>query len=81
MGNFRVEVEFVGGHGCQRENKDGSLVYGCGHRNCPDCTAREFVAELKRNGNIPVSAVLRHWPGTETEVVDDLLTRVRKGNF
>jgi hypothetical protein len=81
MGNYRVEIEAVGGHGCQREVKEGSVVYGCGRRDCPDCAAREFVAELKRKGNSMVHARLIHWPGTPTEVQDDLLTGIRKGNF
>lgn len=81
MGNYRVEVEAVGGHGCQREIKDGGTVYGCGRMDCPDCIAREFVETLKRKGNSLVSATLTHWPGTKGEVQDDLMTKVRKGNF
>ena len=81
MGNYRVEVNAVGGHGCQREVKDGGTVYGCGRRDCPDCTAREFVAELKRRGNSVSSATLTHWPGEPSEVQDNLLTGIRKGSF
>lgn len=81
MGQYRIEITAVGGHGCQRELKDGQTVYGCGHRGCPDCSARALVDELRRNGNTVESAKLTHWPGTTTEVQDDLLTKVRKGSF
>lgn len=82
MGQFRVEVTAVGGHGCQRQVKDGQqLQQFCGSPSCPDCTAREFVRDLKRIGVSVESAVLRHWPDTTTEVQDDLLTGKRKGNF
>lgn len=81
MGNFKIEVEAVGGHGCQREARDGQTVLGCGRMDCPDCIARVFVAELKRKGNSMVSARLVHWPGQTSQVVDDLLTGVRTGSF
>lgn len=81
MGQFNVSVTAVGGHGCQREVKDGGQVYGCGQMSCPDCIAREFVETLKRRGANVEEAKLTHWPGTPTEVVDDLLTRKRTGSF
>ena len=81
MGNYRIEMEAVGGHGCQREIKDGGTVYGCGSMNCPDCIAREFVETLKRRGSSMVYAKLTHWPGQTSEVQDDLLTKKRKGSF
>lgn len=80
MGTFRVEIEAVGGHGCEREKKDGETVYGCGWQSCPDCRIREFVADLQRRYSVN-SAVLIHWPGQPGEVQDNLLTRVRKGSF
>lgn len=81
MGMYRIEIEATGGHGCQREVKDGGEVYGCGHRNCPDCAARAFVEELKRQGSQVEKATLTHWPGEPGQVVDDLLTRKRSGSF
>lgn len=81
MGNFRVVVDAVGGHGCQRGVKDGERVIGCGQMDCPDCQAREFVDTLKRRGASVTGAKLIHWPGQPDEVEDDLLTRVRKGSF
>jgi len=83
MGQFRVEVTAVGGHGCQRQIKDGGNVQQyCGSSSCPDCVAREFVRQLKRIGIYTIEkAELIHWPGTDTEVRDDLLTLTRHGSF
>lgn len=82
MGMFRVEVEAVGGHGCQRNIKNGQQVQNyCGGPSCPDCVAREFVRQLKRVGADVQKAVLTHWPGQTSEVKDDMLTGVRAGNF
>lgn len=84
MGDFRIEIDAVGGHGCQREIKDGGVVAGCGQPYCPDCIARRFVAELKSKAffDYPnAGAVLIHWPGSTNEVRDDLLTGIRKGSF
>lgn len=84
MGHFRIEIDGVGGHGCSRDTKHGGTVLGCGQDYCPDCLARKFVLELKAYGmfnSTPASAVLRHWPGTDGEVVDNLLTGRRNGQF
>ena len=81
MGMYRVTVEAVGGHGCDRDKKDGEEVYGCGQRNCPDCTARAFVEELQRSGSSVEKATLEHWPGQDDAVTDDLLTKKRSGSF
>lgn len=82
MGQFRVEVTAVGGHGCQRHIKDGEqLQQFCGSPSCPDCIAREFVRSLKRIGTTLEKGEIIHWPGTASEVRDDILTGKRKGNF
>lgn len=93
MGNFRLEIDGIGGHGCQREVRDGGKVDGCGLDYCLDCLARRFVAELKNRGVFNYGsmktqdgidyprAVLTHWPGSKEEVKDDLLTGIRKGSF
>lgn len=81
MGAFVVNVEAVGGHGCQRDKKDGEVVEGCGLDTCPDCTARRFVADMRRKGNSITSATLTHWPGQDGSVVDDLVAGKRQGNF
>jgi hypothetical protein len=81
MGQFRVEIVAVGGHGCERDRKDGEQVYGCNSRNCPDCITREFLETLQRKGSSIEKAELIHWPGSPSEVRDDLLTRKRTGSF
>jgi hypothetical protein len=81
MGDFKIEVNAVGGHGCQRELGHGSEVKGCGRTGCPDCLAREFVAKLKASGNSVSSAVLIHWPGQKEQVTDNLLTGIRNHGF
>ena len=81
MGVFLVEVQAVGAHGCERHLKDSEVVIGCERHNCVDCITREYIRRLKRaNSSIDI-ALLTHWPGTEQEVNDNLLTGVRMGNF
>lgn len=71
MGQFRVELTAVGGHGCQREVKDGGVVSGCRRQGCPDCEFFSMVAEFaRRTGSSIEDARLTHWPGTSGEVVD-----------
>lgn len=90
MGDFRVELNAVGGHGCQREVKDGGEVYGCGHVRCPDCITARFVREMIAAGASVKSATLTHWPGQPSQVVDEfevstpahlLQARKRRGSF
>jgi hypothetical protein len=89
MGDFRILIEAIGGHGCGREAKDGQTVNRCNRRGCPDCEAIRFVDELKRANNVQLAKV-EHWPvpgaagTTRTEnpgPVDDLLTGIRHGQF
>lgn len=83
MGNFVIEVKAVGGHGCQREVKSGEQVKpSCDSPfpACPDCLAREFVSRLQAICSVE-SAKLTHWPGQPSEVRDDLVSRVRDGQF
>lgn len=85
MGTFRVEVQAVGGHGCQRELKEGATVHGCGSPSCPDCIARDFVQKLTAAGvffgDAEGYARITHWPGQPGEVRDDLITGKRSGSF
>ena len=91
IGEFRVVIEAIGDHGCQREVKDGSDVIGCGSMRCPDCITAKYVADLERSGANVLSAKIQHWPGTPCEVVDifepksfmhaPLATRKRIGSF
>lgn len=74
MGQFRIEIVAVGGHGCERKARVGDRVYGCRRMDCPDCMFAEFVERLRRNGagSILDSATFTHWPGQPNEVVDTL---------
>ncbi len=81
MGDFRVVVEAVGGHGCERDKGDGAMVVGCERPGCVDCITREFVRRLKRAGTMMKEATLTHWPSQKEQVQDDLLTGIRKGAF
>jgi len=92
MGDFRIVVEAVGGHGCQRDVKDGGTVKAnCGQESCPDCAARAFVEEFKKHNSVS-SATLTHWPTSDLpnrrrtpptgeNIVDDLLSLKRSGSF
>lgn len=72
MGNSVLEFESVGGHGCNRDAKVNEKVIGCGRMGCPDCEARRAVDAMLRAGvGTFVRARFVHWPGTESEVVDE----------
>ncbi len=81
MGEFKVSVQAIGGHGCQREKGDGEHVVGCERASCPDCITREFVRRLKRCGVTVTAAELVHWPREVAQVRDNLLTGERRGTF
>lgn len=81
MGDFRIEVNATGGHGCQRELKDGSEVGDCGQPSCPDCLARRFVRDLKNQGQMVKDALLIHWPNSTPTIVDNLVSGKRSGSF
>jgi hypothetical protein len=83
MGNFKIVIDAVGGHGDNREvGPGGDLTFS--EHGSPDKTAYEFVQSLKTKGWFQNggSAVLVHWPGEKGQVVDDLLNGKRKyGSF
>lgn len=90
MGDFRVTVEAVGGHGCQRDVGEGQTVVGCGGSRCPDCITAKYIAELANAGAHVKSAKLQHWPDTTGEVLDSFdmsvhgvthQPRIRTGKF
>lgn len=87
MGNFKIEIEAVGGHGDFREVRQGeALPPYLEHENGtmgggPDHLARDFVVAIAKAGNSVLSAKLIHWPDT-TPIVDNLLTGIREhGDF
>jgi hypothetical protein len=69
MGDFRIELQAVGGHGCDRATKSGEFVKHCGGASCPDCDAREFVEKMRQKYSLK-EAVFTHWPGQASQVVD-----------
>lgn len=90
MGDFRVTVEAVGGHGCQRDVREGGVVVGCGGATCPDCITSKYVAQMIAAGVHVKGAKIQHWPDTTGEVIDSFDTsvhgvthqpRIRSGNF
>lgn len=86
MGNFRVTINAVGGHGQDRNNKTGKDIdftdgRGDDRSATPEEIILEAVEKLKAQGCSVSEVTVHHWPGTEGEVVDNLLTKTRKGNF
>jgi hypothetical protein len=86
MGTFKITIIAVGGHGVDRSKKDGEVVdFSEGGDSSPDALAKKLVEALRASGcsfDYPDhGATITHWPGQESEVNDDLLTGVRKGNF
>jgi|SRR5882757_1082770 len=75
MGNFKIEIEAVGGHGTDRTAKAGELLTltndPAGSGGDPDSMAKAFVDMLSTKGCSIVSATLTHWPDT-MPIVDDL---------
>lgn len=74
MGDFRITVEAIGGHGCGRgtevesskmalppNNGLGYVVTRCRRMDCVDCLTIEFVERMKKLGTVAV-ARLEHWP-------------------
>lgn len=82
MGDFRLVIDAAGGHGCDRTARPGeALGPDCGQPSCPDHLAARFVADLASKMMLK-SATLAHWPGSSTEVLDDLKHGVRlQGSF
>jgi hypothetical protein len=89
MGDFRIIVNAIGGHGQDRSKKDGEVVdFGT---NTPEAIAKEFVEKLKASGVIVEDASVVHWPidnyggqlknGRTNQIVDNLVTGIRTGSF
>ena len=82
MGTFKIEITAVGDHGRDRNKKDGEMVnfYDEGAIT-PDARAKTLVELLRHDGAIIEKATITHWPDDPSEVVDDLDSGERKGNF
>ena len=74
MGDFRMTIEAVGGHGCDRTAKAGDTLRGCGAQDCPDCMFARFVSDMQRAGMRPTVAKMHHWPADMTEHVKEFTT-------
>lgn len=91
MGDFRIIINGVGGHGQDRDKKNGEVVNFAVDPNSPDALAADFVAKLKAVGVNVEDAQIIHWPldnyggqiknGRSQQIADDLLTGKRIGNF
>lgn len=81
MGDYTLSIKAVGGHGCDREAREGERIkysLGC---TCPDCLFASFVDKLRESGNSIYHATQVHWPDNEA-ITDDVLNGVRvKGSF
>jgi hypothetical protein len=86
MGDFRIIIDAVGGHGQDRNKKNGEKVdFGSG---TPEDVALVLVKALLGSGCSVQSAKVVHWPADnyegrdpEKQIIDCLLTRVRQGSF
>jgi hypothetical protein len=91
MGDFRIVIDAVGGHGQDRDKKDGEVVdfSNGGNDRTPESVAQRLVNAMQANGVQITSAKVIHWPADNypeqreagKEIVDCLLTGVRKGSF
>ncbi|WP_315822990.1 hypothetical protein [Paraflavitalea speifideaquila] len=82
MGTFKIEITAIGGHGQQRDIKDGETIdLGAMPEGTPDEIAVDFVKVLQAAGCDVKEAKIVHWPGDPSQVSDDLITGVRTGNF
>jgi hypothetical protein len=84
MGDFRIVVDAVGGHGCQRTVGAEGEVYGCGSMTCPDCLVTEFIQKLRLSGASVKAARIEHWPGEPGAVTDEYMIKEldeRPGGF
>jgi hypothetical protein len=88
MGDFLIKIAATGGHGCNREAKQGEVFTPCMRTDCPDCSATKMVHDYYRQfpGMFSMGgfATLTHWPvelnkvlgrnyDEAHEVTDDLL--------
>jgi hypothetical protein len=82
VGNYRIVINAVGGHGQDRGKGHGENVdFAADNENAPEAIMLRAVEALKATGNSVTEATVHHWPGTGSEVVDNLLTGRRCGSF
>lgn len=89
MGDFRIVIDAVGGHGQDRSKKDGEVVnFAEGGKDAPEVIANALVRALQATGCNVTNAKVIHWPSDNyperqgaKDIEDNLLTGIRKGNF
>lgn len=92
MGDFRIVINAIGGHGQDREKKHGETVdFSKESPNSPEALAKQFVETLQANGVNVESAEVIHWPidnyggqlknDRTNQITDNLLTGKRIGSF
>jgi hypothetical protein len=92
MGDFRIVIEAVGGHGQDRDKKTGDVVdFLQGGDRTPEALALKFIEAMKEAGMTPNQAYIVHWPldnyggqlknNRSSQIVDDFLTGKRNGSF
>lgn len=82
MGNFRIIINATGGHGDGRDvGHGGTLELEMLPETSVDRVAHEAVEALKARGCTVQEATLTHWPGTTSQVIDDVLNGKRYGSF
>ena len=92
MGDFRIVIEAVGGHGQDRDKKTGDVVdFKQGGDKTPEALALQFIEAMKEAGMSPSQAYIIHWPldnyggqlknSRSHQIVDDFLTGKRNGSF
>ena len=82
MGTFRIEITAVGGHGLDRDKKDGEIVdFKKEGEYSPEALTLKAIAEMKHFGINVQEAKIVHWSGEVKTIEDDLLTGKRTGNF
>lgn len=90
MGDFRIVINGVGGHGQDRAKRSGEIVNFQEDPNSPDALAENFVKELQKFMSVESASII-HWPldnyggqlenGRSQQIVDNLITGKRTGSF
>ena len=83
MAQFNFSITAIGPNGCDRKAAPGDKLHGrCGKLTCPDCLCYDFMLHIRQKGMAVGIATFTHHPGTEREVVDNLVANERTaGSF
>lgn len=93
MGDFRIVIDTIGGHGQDRDKKDGEIVDFGSTENSPEAFFKKAIEDAIAKGIISsdTTAHVIHWPldnyegqlknGRSVQIVDNLMTGKRTGSF